>query len=93
MGPLESVGKPTLQTLNGLTARPLLLVSCQVAAMELGKVLGRGPLPLACIRVGDTASDAHPNNGSSWSSTASESSCEVRTPPTQNSPARLHTAG
>ena len=50
----------------------------QVAAMELGAVMGRGPLPLECIRVGDTASDSHPNVGASWSSTSSESCCAVR---------------
>ncbi len=46
--------------------------------MELGRVLGKGPLPLDNVRVGDTASDAHPNAGATWSSTGSESACAVR---------------
>ena len=47
--------------------------------MELGAVLsGGGPLALELIRVGDTASDRHPNNGATWSSTGSESACAVR---------------
>jgi hypothetical protein len=50
----------------------------QVAAMELGKVLGKGPLPLECVRIGDTGSDMHPNAGATWSSTGSESACGVR---------------
>ena len=48
--------------------------------MELGRVLGKGPLPLDSVRVGDTASDAHPNAGATWSSTGSESACAVRVP-------------
>ena len=46
--------------------------------MELGKVLGKGPLPLDLVRIGDTASDTHPNAGATWSSTGSESACAVR---------------
>ena len=48
--------------------------------MELGRVLGKGPLPLDSVRVGDTASDAHPNSGATWSSTGSESACAVAGP-------------
>ena len=46
--------------------------------MELGRILGKGPLPLDTVRVGDTASDTHPNAGPTWSSTGSESACAVR---------------
>ena len=54
-----------------------LLAGAQVASMELGAVLGE-PLPLESIRIGDACSDMHPNNGATWSSTGSESSCAVR---------------
>ena len=50
----------------------------QMAAYTLGKALpGGGPLPLARIRIGDTASDGHPGCGATWSSTGSEAACQV----------------
>lgn len=49
-----------------------------MAAHTLGQAVpGGGPLPLARIKVGDTGSDGHPGCGATWSSTGSESACEV----------------
>ena len=48
--------------------------------MELGlRSWARGRCTLDSVRVGDTASDAHPvTTGATWSSTGSESACAVR---------------
>lgn len=68
----------SLKAPHRVSSATYLLLDLQVAAMELGAVLGNGPLPLDSIRIGDTASDCHPNVGASWSSTSSESCCAVR---------------